>query len=53
MGLNSQKMGGLLEEIKNEICAVMWVNPITDPAEAWLIAGAPDTPHYHVCESRK
>ena len=39
-----------LQEITNEICAVMWVNPVHDPAEEWLIAGAPDTPGYHVCE---
>ena len=41
---------GNLQEITNEVCAVMWVNPINDPAEEWLIAGAPDTPGYHVCE---
>lgn len=41
---------GNLQEITNEVCAVMWVNPINNPAEEWLRAGAPDTPGYHVCE---
>lgn len=41
---------GNLQEITNEICAVMWVNPVHDPAESWLSSGAPDTPAYHVCK---
>jgi len=41
---------GKLREIANEVCAIMWVNPVNDPAKAWLEAGAPDTPDYHVCE---
>jgi predicted nucleic acid-binding protein len=40
---------GNLQEIINEVCTIMWVNPINDPAEEWLMAGAPDTLGYHVC----
>lgn len=41
---------GNLQEIANEVCAVMWVNPINALAEEWLKVGAPDTPDYHVCK---
>ena|SRR5271157_5927464 len=43
---------GHLQHIAIEVCAVMWVNPIINPAEKWLRAGAPETPGYHVCELR-
>jgi len=42
---------GNLQEITNEVCMVLWVNPIHDSAEEWLITGAPDILEYHACES--
>ncbi len=41
---------GNLQEIANEVCAVMWVNPHRDAAEGWLQAGAPERADFHVCE---
>jgi len=40
---------GNLQEIANEVCAVMWVNPVQQNAADWLEAGANDKPEYHVC----
>ena len=40
---------GHLQEIANEVCQVMWVNPVTNDAEDWLKNDAPDTNKYHVC----
>lgn len=39
-----------LFDIANEVCAVLWVNPVSNPAEEWLRNGAPDVSKYHVCK---
>jgi hypothetical protein len=40
---------GHLQEIANDVCQVMWVNPVINQAEEWLKNDAPDTSEYHVC----
>lgn len=42
-----------LQDIANNVCSVMWVNPIENPAEDWLKSDAPDNPDYHICTLRK
>lgn len=41
---------GHLQEIANEVCQVMWVNPVIHPAKEWLENDAPDNLDYHVCK---
>lgn len=43
---------GYLQEVANEVCQVMWVNPVANQAEEWLRDDAPDTDEYHVCNFR-
>ena len=38
-----------LQEIANEVCQVMWVDPVINPTVVWLKDEAPDTLAFHVC----
>lgn len=38
-----------LKGTAEEICSVIWVDPVNHQAEAWLRGGAPDIIEHHIC----
>ena len=37
-------------QIVQQLCTILWLNPVHDPASHWLEQGAPDQKEYHLCQ---